>query len=462
MSESGDLELNEGTTTTRRTTRNGRGKKVVTTRQEFVDDEDESPSLPGLFALSEIEENSIVRVRVYRKDPDEGMLGYMEDPNVTEDEIKQRWGGSQYRLEGLNNIGKIVAARTVRIAGDPLFVSHTFRANWEKTHGITGTANPAPQGMGIQDMLTFMREQETIRQQNEAARIAREAEERRNHEERMRRLELEAEERRRKDEREREERKAREDREREEARRRDEADREERRRKEAKDAEDRQRQHTEQMLTMMRASNEQAMGMLKLQATQTPQNNLMDAVKVIATIKEAFGGEAPNPENDDPLTLLMKHGGEWLSGIGNAAQAVIREVKGAPAAPQVAGQPSSPQLPAAQPEGLVIPASSPLAGKLQKLVGDMAAKGLNPEVALSQVMDQVQSNLNQMGQPPATPPAPPAAPQPPQSGEIVTPPPAPAQTAATPTQPPTVPPAAPRTAVKSEKTTHGSVRLSFN
>src|SRR4030095_4897002 len=104
-----DLEEGRTTQTTSRGRGNGRGKKVTqVVKREFIetpdDLEDERVHLPGMVALSDVEGHSSVRIRVFRKDPDEGMLGYIEDPNDSESAIVERWGGGQFQIQGLNNI----------------------------------------------------------------------------------------------------------------------------------------------------------------------------------------------------------------------------------------------------------------------------------------------------------------------------------------------------------------------
>jgi hypothetical protein len=468
-----DLESGRTTqTTSRGRGRNGGRKVTQVTKREYIEPTDseeevEKLQLPGVFALSDIEEHSIVRARVYRKDPDEGMLGYIDDPNFSEEAILQRWGGSLYRVDGLNGNGQVKRSVTFRVAGDPIFVSDTFKADWYKRRGIPlpAVGQTGAQAMGPQDMLAFMRQMDTERSKAEDERRAREKAEQREHEERMRKLEMEAEDRRRRDELEREDRRRKDEAERDEKRRREAAEAEERRRKDAADADARNKQHMDMMLSMMKTSSEQALAAVRAQVPANPQNDIMSAVKMVVAIKEAFAGEGGGggEEDTDPLNLLIKHGHEWLTGLGSAVTGAIREVKGGgaqPAQQQIAAPAHNPQPAAlpASPEGLVIPASSPLAGKLQHLVGQITSRGKNPEEILSQVMDNLSATLD--GKPaPHQPTAPAATAQPP----VATPP---VQTVATPTQPPTVSttpaaPAGPKAQIDVQKTTRGSVRISF-
>jgi len=440
-----DEDLAASTTTT---TRRGRGKSAsggrrVTqvTKREFIEpaddqeDELERNSLPGMFALADVEEHSIVRIRVIRRDPDEGMLGYIDDPNASEEEIERRWGGSLYQIFGLDKMGKVRATRSMRIAGDPIFVSESARLDWERRRGIKRTEPAHDNGMSLRETLAFMRQMDEDRAKAAEIQRAREAQERREHEERMRKLELEAEERRRKDE----------------------IEREDRRRRELAEAEQRQRQHLDMMMTIMKQSADQAITAVKQQQTGGGSGAIMDAVKMVVAIKEAFGGEgggAGEPDTD-PLNLLIKHGPEWLNGLGSAVTGAIREVKGGGVAgqQQVVGQTTAPQLSAAaNPDVLAIPRSSPLAGKLEKIAGTIAQRGQDPEKVLAVVIDNLQATLE--GQPP---------PHTPQTTAAATPAPA-AAPAATPAETPVPAPTAPAGSpvkVSAEKTARGSTKISF-
>lgn len=462
-----DLEGGRSTQTTSRGRGNGRGRKVTqVTKREYIepndtDEEVEKLQLPGVFALNDIEEHSIVRARVYRKDPDEGMLGYIDDPNFSEEAILNRWGGSLYRVDGLNSNGQVKRSVTVRVAGDPIFVSDTFKMDWFKRRGIPlpVVGQQVAQQMGPQEMLAFMRQMDEARTKADDERRAREAEERRAHEERMRKLELEAEDRRRKDELEREDRRRKDEAERDEKRRREAAEAEDRRRRDAAEADARNKQHVDMMLTMMKTSSEQALNALKAQTPANPQHDMMNTIKMVVAIKEAFAGEGGGAADDtDPLNLLIKHGHEWLTGLGTAVTGAIREVKGGGVQqPQVAAPHPTAALPSA-PEGLVIPRSSPIASKLETLVTKIAARGGNPETILSQTLDNMHATLD--GQPPPHQPAQqPQQPQQPQPTSAQTAPPAPP--APTVEMPATSSQTGPKSQIAVEKTKRGSTKISF-
>jgi hypothetical protein len=453
-----DEDLSQPRTTNRQTSRRtSAGKKVTqVTKREFLepDEGEERLQLPGMFALSDVEEHSIVRIRVYRKDPDEGMVGYIEDPGASEDEIFQRWGGSQYRIDGLNQTGQVKATRTFRIAGDPVFVSTHARLDWEKRKGITHT--PVGQATGeqltLRETLALMQQNNQERAAQEEARSKREAQERRDHEERMRKLELDAEDRRRKDENEREERRRKDDIEREERRQKAAAEAEERHRKSLAESDARSQAHLTMMMQLMKTGADQALAAVKQQAG----GGIMDAVKTVVAIKQAFEGDGGDKGgDDDPLTLLMKHGHEWLGAAGNAAKGIIQEVKGQQT---IVRQPQAPQLnPATDPNNLVIPRSSPIAGKLEHLVGTIASRGQNPEVVLANVIDNLQATLDRSQAPASAPP-------------VVTPPVSEPPVSEPPVAAAPEPPAAPavtqqtdrsRAKVSVEKTPHGSSKISF-
>lgn len=458
-----------------RKTRGGapaRGKKVTeVTKREYVqdpDDEknDEDPELPGLFSTAEVEERSVARIRVIRKDPHEGMLGYIEDPSGSEQEIRDQWGGGLFRLEGLALDGKIVVARTIKLAGDPIFVSATAEAQWRKSRGLAPVGSaPTPtdtQGMSMQDMMMFWREQENDRRRSEEERRERQSRENREYEERVRKMELEAEARRRDEDREREERRRKESLELEERRRRDDNERDDRRRKEAAENEQRQQAFMQQTLLMTRQSAEQAIAFVK--STVPPPGAggnapLMDAIKTVVAIKEAFGGDGGGGEDEpDPLNLLIKHGPSWLEGLGGA----VREMKAKPGEARALPSPQNglpPYQTAGTGPGFAIPATSPLAPKLQTLVGKIVERGHDPEKILSLAVDEMISNIDGKASTPVQ------APQ--QAGPVPTPmAQAPATPASAPShQPPVValradaPPT--KAQVSAQKTKRGSTRVSF-
>src|ERR1700682_4876729 len=119
-------------------------KNTVVTKQEFIDDadaadrEDTSDELAGLFDDATMK--AITRVRVTRKDPNEGIVGYLEDPTMGESELKERWGGSTYMVQGINAKGQVLKAATIKVAGDPIFVSTAAEMQWRRSRNLPMTA----------------------------------------------------------------------------------------------------------------------------------------------------------------------------------------------------------------------------------------------------------------------------------------------------------------------------------
>lgn len=465
----------DGTETETRTTRGrapAKGRKVTqVTKKEFIEDpeEDDSgddPDLPGILDLADVESRSVVRIRVIRKDPHEGMLGYLEDPNSSEQEIKEQWGGGTFRLEGINEHGKIVIARSIKLAGDPIFLSPASESQWRKSRGLPLTPSAAPDkgGMSVQEMMMFFREQEKEQRAADSERRRAEAEDKRAHEAKLAQISAEAETRRREDERDREERRRADDRERDERRRKDDAEREDRQRKATAEAEARQQSFMANMLAMIKQSAEQSIAFVKATTDGKPQSNqLMDAINTVVAIKTAFANESSGEEDGDPLNLLIKHGPAWLQGLGTTVGQAIRDVKGLPQLPpqqspeaQAAAQPEP-----AREEGLMIPASSPLAPKITTLINRIAARGQDPEKVLSGVIDNMIQTV-EGNPPPIRPPVAvqQAAPQSviggdglghtlkaePVQGPVAAPKPAPA----------------PKLKLSTEKTRVGSTRLTFS
>lgn len=371
--------------------RKGRPRKVSTvTKQEYIDDgEEDKPSeeaFSGLFDETVLRQ--IVRVRVIRKEPNEGTVGYLEDPTLGEAEIFERWGGSTYLVQALDIKGAVKRAATVKIAGDPIFVSTTAEMQWRRSRGLPPvalagaaavTAPVAAPAMTMQEMLMFMQ------QQDERQRTAE-----REHQASLRRLELEAREKEKRDDEDRERRRA-----------KDEEERDARRRRDQQEAEARQQQFMQQTITMLQQSNTQALNFVRTAAAAQPAggNNLMDAVKTVVAIKEAFAGEGGDGE-ETPMNLLIKHGGEWISGLSNGIAGAVREIKaGGTSAASTASTRSAPM---SSPNGssplALLPASHPINEKVETLVAKLAAKGLDPIEAMATIIDNVTRDVDKIPQ----------------------------------------------------------------
>ena len=392
-------------TDTEVTTGKGRkkGETIVTTRQRyFEDDKAEEEKLNGEFAPlfdgATAEEKEILRVRVIRKDPNEGTVGYIEDPSSAETEIQERWGGSTYRIEGINGIGRVVTARTIKLAGDPVFQSQSAEIQWRKSRGLPPvgqTSGNGAQPMSLQEMLMFMKELDSERQAKQAQADADRRREEREHEARMSKLQQEADDRRRKDEEERERRRRKEEDERDERRRKDELEREERRRRDLEEAEKRQQANTQQTIQMLQQANTQTLTFVRetANANKKGDNGLLEAIKIIAVIKDAFGGGGGDDEPTDFLGQLAKNGPEWLQAAGTAIGTAVREVKdgGVPLPETKNGKPRQ-QL-AAQPAK---PTQTP---RMKRLAEKIRARGEDPDAVLGNVLDKIEAEID--GLPPA-------------------------------------------------------------
>lgn len=397
----------------------GRPRKVQTvTKQEYIDDgeEEREDGFAGLFDPSVL--GSIVRVRVIRKDPNEGTVGYLEDPMQGETEIAERWGGSTYVIQGLDGRGAIRKSGTVKIAGDPIFVSTAAEMQWRRSRnlpmnpGTMPAAAAAAPGMSFQELFTLMQSQDERRRTEE-----------REHQERLRKLEIEAQQLKRREEIEYADRvrreqieadaRARRDEEERERRRvKDEEERDARRRRETAEAEQRQQQFMQQTIQMVQQSSAQALSFMKATAQQQPQgNNLMDAVKTVVAIKEAFAGEDSGGE-ETPMNLLIKHGGEWINGLTTGIAGAVREIKSggvtggaAGSAPGQAPRPAASTSLSQSPLAL-LPPNAPLSGKVDTLVAKLAAKGMDPIAAMEQIVDRVTTDLDGLPSVGAAQPAP--------------------------------------------------------
>lgn len=430
-----DSEMEDETTPRRRgrprgsktKRRGGRITKETVTRQEFdgAEGEDEEESEDGIDRtplFGSDGETGIVRIRVTRTDPHEGMLGYLDDPMAaTEKDISERWGGSSYLVQAVGATGRIVKSKVVKIAGDPVFAGTMAEAQWRKSRErlLPPAAAAAQGGLSITDLLQLMREQQTevVRMENE--RREREAAADRLHAEKMRQLAEDSDRRRKQDEEERERR-----------RQRDDEERDRRRQAAQEEADRRQQAFMQQTISMLQQSSQQALEFVKATTAAAPKGNtLMEAVQTIAAIKDAFGGDGGGGDQPmDTMSLLAKHGGEWLNGIGNAVASVVQEAKGNK-------QPIAAPPPQATPQRLnpieSLPLPPSLAPKVATLVGKLAARGLNPELELNALVDKLNSQLDS-APPPGTPvaaqipqPSPVAVPQQPVNGHA-TPPPSPA------------------------------------
>jgi hypothetical protein len=371
-------------------------KTTVVTKREFIGrdpnvEESEVEQQAGndfsnIFGNAVKEDRSINKIRVSRKDPYEGVLGNIENPQEFELEIAQRWGGSTYKLEGITNNGKVMSTAQVKIAGEPIFVSQSAEIQWRRQKGLppnptsphviasSVVAAPATNnGFNIQEFMLLMEEKDNKRRKDEEERKAQERKLEQEYRERMRKLELEAEERKRKD-----------DDERDRRRQKDDELREERRRKDELDRESKQQMFMQQTVAMLQESSKQSIAMLTAKSSNSSNDSLMETIKAVAMIKDVFGDKQEEPQ--DIPSLLVKHGHEWLNAAGNAVGKAIHEVKaGGTALP-----PSGPS-----PNAIAgIPNNPTLEQKTQILVSKLVSKGIDPQVALNGVLDELISNAD--------------------------------------------------------------------
>lgn len=404
----------------------GSGKRTVTTtRQEFVEpvsDEDENDDgpddSPPLFdkAALRTDRGRVGKVRITRTSPDEGHLGYMDDPHaVTESSIKDLYGGGTFKIDALTDAGGYIRSITRKIAGDPIFQSAAAEITWRKSKGLPATVAAVATGkneMGIGEILALLKTTEEAKTKEADDREARRRNEEREwkasqalaereHQERMRKLDVEAETARRRD-----------DEDRDRRRKQDEDERDQRRKRDQAEAEQRQQQFMAQTIAMLQQSSQQALQFVKASAApQNPQSSTMDAIKTVLAIKEAFAGDGGGGDDKEetPLNLLIKHGGEWINGLSNGIGAAIREVKGGGAAAQQIAAPAAP--------GLALPPGNPLNDKVGTLVAKLAAKGYDPLASMDLIVDKVISDVDalprkeqQAAPMPAPRPAPPVKP----------------------------------------------------
>jgi hypothetical protein len=216
----------------------------------------------------------------------------------------------------------------------------------------------------------------------------------------MRKVELDAEDKRRKDEderrrltrledEERDRRRKLDDEERDKRRAKDDEDRENRRRVAQAEADARQQQFTTQTIQMIQASSNQALELAKAGSKEVnPMSSLKETLAVIATVKDVFATGGSDGEPADPMTMLWSKLPEMVGNLASGVGSAIREIKTGGVQPAGAVAGSAPSALA------MLPAGSPLAGKLEQLAMKIAAKGGDPELVLSQLADNVMTTLD--------------------------------------------------------------------
>lgn len=388
------------TSRTSSTKRKGRGKATETTiiKRELVDDDEENASEKMTFAAlfdpgpDDANSETVVRVRVFRADPREGYLGYIEDLNASEEYIVERWGGSVYKLEGLNNRGRIIRVRTVAIGGDPIFIGESFEAQWRKQKGLPKKAESGTsEQLSTKDMLALIQAREEALRKELADKEERDRKERQEREAERRREEREWQAQREREQREWDERRRRDQEEADRRRRQEEEAREDRRRRDAEEAATRQQQHMAQMLTIVQTQANNMIAFVKetvvAQAAgpkgADPSEMLIKGVQLALQLKEAAGGEG----EEDLLTTVVKNLPQMLNSAGNAVGKAIREVKGGGAMPAPAA-PGGAKLGITPQGGLMLP-PGPVSEKFAAIVNRVVEAGGDPEQALANVADKL-------------------------------------------------------------------------
>ncbi len=329
-------------------------------------------------------ERRIEKVQVRRLEPDEGVLGEL-DARVTLLELREKFGGGKFRLDGKNVKGQIKKVETVSIAGDPIFQSEVYEAKWRRANGLPPRAHGNQEQVSMKDILVLIEERDRKRAEDEERRRReeRELEKLRRDEERA--LERERIERERREREDREEKLRRDAQEREERLRKEALEIEERRARQAREDEERRtRQHREDMERMkaeqqalMNAQQQmfaQTLQLVKADAAR-PQNDVETLIKGITLAKElgGAGGEPP-----DLLTTLLGRAPELLSELRQTASAAVHEIRGG--GEEAGGE-------GASEEELVV--KGPMAAKLKAIQEALIARGQDPEKAIDVLMRMV-------------------------------------------------------------------------
>jgi hypothetical protein len=334
----------------------------------------EGAGVNGLAAEEEAFENSplferaggkdrIARIAVIRDEPiEEGHLGYLE-ASATEEDIKRRWGGGRYRLQGRTEENRMIsgAYKTVHLSGEPRFTDQLALARYERLRrqelgqGQGGSAEPQVK-QEVSPLQLWEMQEKRAELQRQAAREdydRREAEREAAHKREMERLRLEAEARER-------ERRAEDER-----RERDRQAAEERRQKDQEEARARDREFFAGMLQLNKEKSSGGLG------------NLEQLMTVLATARELFGGGAG--EGGDAVTELMKN----IPAILDKSQGIATQLSGGGAA--AAGGVEAAK---AGEGGLQI--TGVHAERLSAAIANLRANGIaNPEGYLLRVFDQL-------------------------------------------------------------------------
>ena len=391
------------------------GKRATVVRTETTTDDenaaraerDENLDVALFTDLGDTEDTRIDSLNVERSDPDEGFLGKLE-PTATELDVFRQWGGSKYSIVAKNARGRILTRRSIKLAGDPIFMSEFFEARWRKQNGFKAkkTEGEATDGAYTAKELMAIIEakseaaradaetREEKRRREDSEREAKAKVEEREWRERMEKDKAEREERARKDQAERDERVRKEEREHRErmehARREDEKQRETRLRE---DEQRREKEHERQLAaTMLQAKESQEKNqqfftnMLAMTKSEKKEvSDPMAQVTQILTLVEALKG-AGSGEPQDAVTALLARLPETLQAAGSMVGGAIREAKGLPPVKHDADGDEEAPAPGGGNDGS-IRLTGAAAAKVRELVTHLLKKGQDPEKVLVAAAD---------------------------------------------------------------------------
>lgn len=338
-------------------------------------DDEGSGAVGPIFEAPAID---LAYILIRRLEPlvEQGTLGKM-DGSVTELDLKERFGGGKYLLEGRDGINRIVknCRRTIEIAGDPKFQSRAAEARWLREQGISPVAAPAPfaAGPSFGEIIALMAAQnEQARQQMQVENERRDREQR-ERDDRHTRERAEAEDRRRTDDREREDRRQRE-----------------------QDAErQRDRDHQKAILELLGSKRDEGTGAVTM---------LLEGMKVAREMMIGTGGGDGDDKDDD-------EGG--ASAIANAiaegARAIPEAIRAARGEASAAGEASAPSSSAASEKDIVL--KGPIAEEMTAFVQAQKAKGKDPERILSTALRTLTNPPTPNKKVPVLAAVPPAAPE---------------------------------------------------
>lgn len=347
--------------------------------------EDDDSQEPIFSDLSAVERKRIVKLRVHRIEPNEGMLGYIEDPNANDQAIIERWGGSTYRVEGLNAKGQHVKSRTFKLAGDPIFVSAVEEERWRKSRGLPPrgqAATPTAPSISPQELIALMDEREAKRRAEQVAAEERqrekdrEAAEQRRREERewqaaREREQREWDERRKKDDEERDRRRRAEIEEAEARRKRDDAEREAQRKRDEAERAERDQKFMMQMIAMQQEGAKAQLSIMREALSQQrsgaqvdPAEAMMKGVKLAMDLREAAG----TGDEKSVFETVFERVPDIIGGITEAVKQGKSSGGGG--------------------GGLTLP-PGPVSEKFGKVVEAIQARGGDPEKALSILADRL-------------------------------------------------------------------------